>query len=281
MSAIRPRRSRCCGPGADAVTGEPLSLAKVVDTLGSCRESDAPAALAAMLDRMEAEERFALLKLAMGALRIGVSARLAKTALAQGVRARCRCRRGSVARAGAALCRAVRLGRGARRPADRGRMCRCSARSCSRIRSRRLRVDLKDYAAEWKWDGIRVQLVHVAGETRLYSRAGDDITHSFPEVASGVRDARRARRRIAGEGRGAGRRRKRRRRGKLQRAPAAARAQGRDGQDAGRISGVRAALRHIVRRRRGSARAGLDRAAGAAGGVRRRGSTPSGSTVAR
>src|SRR3569623_754478 len=25
------------------------------------------------------------------------------------------------------------------------------------------RVDLADYAAEWKWDGIRVQLVHVAG----------------------------------------------------------------------------------------------------------------------
>ena len=25
-----------------------------------------------------------------------------------------------------------------------------------------LRVDLADYAAEWKWDGIRVQLVHVA-----------------------------------------------------------------------------------------------------------------------
>src|SRR3546814_19814663 len=45
------------------------------------------------------------------------------------------------------------------------------------------RVDLADYAAEWKWDGIRVQLVHVAGETRLYSSAGDDIPASFPEVA--------------------------------------------------------------------------------------------------
>jgi DNA ligase-1 len=44
-------------------------------------------------------------------------------------------------------------------------------------------VDLADFAAEWKWDGIRVQLVHVGGQTRLYSRAGDDITGSFPEVA--------------------------------------------------------------------------------------------------
>ena len=46
-----------------------------------------------------------------------------------------------------------------------------------------LRVDLADYVAEWKWDGIRVQIVHVAGQTRLYSRTGDDITASFPEVA--------------------------------------------------------------------------------------------------
>ncbi len=47
-------------------------------------------------------------------------------------------------------------------------------------------VDLADYAAEWKWDGIRVQLVHVGGETRLYSRAGDDITASFPDVAGAL-----------------------------------------------------------------------------------------------
>ena len=47
-----------------------------------------------------------------------------------------------------------------------------------------LKLDLADYAAEWKWDGIRVQLVHVAGATRLFSRTGDDITNSFPEVAA-------------------------------------------------------------------------------------------------
>jgi DNA ligase-1 len=45
------------------------------------------------------------------------------------------------------------------------------------------RVSLDDYAAEWKWDGIRVQLVHAGGQTRLYSRTGDDISHSFPDVA--------------------------------------------------------------------------------------------------
>jgi DNA ligase-1 len=46
------------------------------------------------------------------------------------------------------------------------------------------KVSLDDYAAEWKWDGIRVQLVHAGGDTRLYSRTGDDISGSFPDVAA-------------------------------------------------------------------------------------------------
>ena len=68
-----------------------------------------------------------------------------------------------------------------------------------------LRVDLADYAAEWKWDGIRVQIVHVAGETRLYSRTGDDVTARLPRRGARLRRARRGRRRAAGEGRVPGR----------------------------------------------------------------------------
>src|SRR3546814_11768063 len=43
---------------------------------------------------------------------------------------------------------------------------------------------MDEFAAEWKWDGIRVQIVRAVGETRLYSRAGDDITRSFPAIAA-------------------------------------------------------------------------------------------------
>ena len=49
------------------------------------------------------------------------------------------------------------------------------------------KISLDDYAAEWKWDGIRVQLVHAGGETRLYSRTGDDISGSFPDIAEAFR----------------------------------------------------------------------------------------------
>jgi DNA ligase 1 len=39
-----------------------------------------------------------------------------------------------------------------------------------------------DYRAEWKWDGIRVELVGRGGERRLYSRSGDDIGAAFPDL---------------------------------------------------------------------------------------------------
>ncbi len=161
----------------------PLTVSAVVDRLASLSRSDAPAALGAMLDRLEADERYALLKLATGALRVGVSARLAKTALAEAF--------------GLDVDAVEEVWHGLAPPYQtlfdwaEGRGAQPSAADMPVFRPFMLAhpldetaVDLADYAAEWKWDGIRVQLVHVAGETRLYSRAGDDITGSFPEVAA-------------------------------------------------------------------------------------------------
>lgn len=42
------------------------------------------------------------------------------------------------------------------------------------------------HIAEWKWDGIRVQVAGMNGEARIYSRTGDDISHSFPDLAATV-----------------------------------------------------------------------------------------------
>ncbi len=162
--------------------GAPLTLSEVVQVLGTISKSDAPAALASMLDRLDADERFALLKLAMGALRVGVSARLAKTALAQAfgldVDAVEEVWHGLVPPYAALFDWAE--GRGTQPTPENVPVFRpfMLAHPLEEIQ-----VSLDDYAAEWKWDGIRVQLVCVAGETRLYSRAGDDITHSFPEVS--------------------------------------------------------------------------------------------------
>jgi DNA ligase-1 len=48
-------------------------------------------------------------------------------------------------------------------------------------------IAASDYIAEWKWDGIRIQAVsgkdpHGNTVARLYSRTGEDITKSFPDL---------------------------------------------------------------------------------------------------
>ena len=60
----------------------PPSLGEVVSTLDSLPKKELPNQLAQWLDELDETGRWALLKLVTGALRIGVSARLAKTAAA-------------------------------------------------------------------------------------------------------------------------------------------------------------------------------------------------------
>ena len=59
------------------------AVAEAVDALSAATRSDAPAIVASLLDRLDADGRYALLKLALGGMRVGVSARLAKQAFAQ------------------------------------------------------------------------------------------------------------------------------------------------------------------------------------------------------
>ena len=53
-------------------------------------------------------------------------------------------------------------------------------------------LDPNDFLGEWKWDGIRVQAVAGKGEdgrtiARLYSRTGEDISGSFPDLIDALR----------------------------------------------------------------------------------------------
>ena len=41
-----------------------------------------------------------------------------------------------------------------------------------------------DWLIEWKWDGIRAQLVRRAGNVHLWSRGEEVITHRFPEITA-------------------------------------------------------------------------------------------------
>lgn len=44
------------------------------------------------------------------------------------------------------------------------------------------RISPETHTAEWKYDGIRVQLASNKTETKIFSRKGDDISHSFPDL---------------------------------------------------------------------------------------------------
>lgn len=41
----------------------------------------------------------------------------------------------------------------------------------------------EDWSAEWKWDGIRAQLIRRQGQTLIWSRGEDLVTDTFPEIA--------------------------------------------------------------------------------------------------
>jgi DNA ligase-1 len=160
-----------------------IPIGDAVERLRQASRSDAPAVLARMLDHLDASGRFALLKLATGALRVGISARLAKQALADAF--------------GLDVEQVEEVWHGLKPPYaelfdwGEGRAPQPTAKDIPVFRPFMLahpldetRVSLDDYAAEWKWDGIRIQVVHAGGDTRLYSRTGDDISGSFPDIAS-------------------------------------------------------------------------------------------------
>jgi DNA ligase-1 len=167
----------------------PPTLTEVVTTLRTLGKAEMPKQLSRWLDDLDETGRWALLKLVTGGLRIGISARLAKTAAAA---------------LGDKDAHDVELlwpglalpyldlfawleGRGEKPvnldPAPFRPVMLAHAIEDADFAN----LDAADYIAEWKWDGIRVQAVsgrdtrgHIV--TQLYSRSGEDITTSFPDL---------------------------------------------------------------------------------------------------
>jgi len=160
-------------------------LSEVVDALRGATRAEVQRLIEGWLDALTPTGRWALLKLMTGALRVGVSARLAKQAAAD--------------LGGVEVAQVEEVWHALHPPYEdlfawlEGRSDRPSADAPGRFRPAMLaqaideavdfaRLDPADYAAEWKWDGIRVQAVNEGGVRRLYTRTGDDISHSFEDV---------------------------------------------------------------------------------------------------
>jgi DNA ligase-1 len=165
--------------------GQGPRLSEVVETLKRTSNRELPRMVASLLDQLDANGRWALLKFLGGALRVGVSARLAKTALATGMGVSVE----EIEEVWHALTPPYTdlfqwlEGRGPRpdpgqRPVFRPVMLAHQLED-GELQS----LKPEDFVAEWKWDGIRVQIVSAGTQVKVFSRAGDDISAGFPDVA--------------------------------------------------------------------------------------------------
>ena len=196
VALMWPRRLAVAGsPPSPArrEDSEELSLTVVIETLSTLGKAELPARLARWLDALDETGRWALIKLVTGGLRIGVSARLAKAA---------------VAALGASDAQDIELLWPGLSPPYiglfawlEGRADKPASSDPAPFRPPMLAhaldepdlaaLDPAEFMAEWKWDGIRVQAVAARLEEgmtgRLYSRTGENISRSFPDLVETLR----------------------------------------------------------------------------------------------
>lgn len=168
------------------VNSPPPLLAEVVESLAVTPKAELPALVSGWLDASPVPVRLAILKLITGTLRVGASVRLAKIALAE------------LSRDSIAADDIEEVWHGLAPPYTElfrwleGHGPKPDPADAPVFRPPMLAhpleavdlaaLDFDRYAAEWKWDGIRVQLVSTPGGRRLYSRGADDISATFPEI---------------------------------------------------------------------------------------------------
>lgn len=162
------------------------SLTEVVEKAQAASRNEAPKLLADWLDRLDEAGRWALIKLFTGGLRVGVSARLVKTALAEFGKIPV----DDVEEVWPGLLPPYQglfawlEQRGERPSVDHLAAFRPLMLAQALEESDLARLQPQDFRAEWKWDGIRVQLLGGRDRTRMFSRGGEEIGGTFPELAA-------------------------------------------------------------------------------------------------
>lgn len=176
------------GNGVEAAENAAPGLGAVVDALNGAGRLQVRALVRAMLNGLDASGRYAFIKLATGGLRMGVSAKLAMQALAdlgskdageiealwhglsppyESLFAWIEGRAGPPEMSAPVIFHPVMLAH----PVEPGDLEGLSSAL---------------YAAEWKWDGIRIQITRQKDNVRLFSRSGEDISASFPDLIQAI-----------------------------------------------------------------------------------------------
>jgi DNA ligase-1 len=161
-------------------------LAEVVDRLRVLRRVEAPTVLVGFLDRMEAPARYALLKLATGNLRVGAGARLARMAVAQAFDLSVDAVEEHWHGLAPPYPQLFAWGEGRAGPPDLAAQPLFRPFMLAHPLEEPEALEVAAFSAEWKWDGIRAMAVRVGSEVRLYSRDGNDISRTFPEITEAM-----------------------------------------------------------------------------------------------
>lgn len=172
-------------------------LSEVIAQLSAATRAEGERLIEAWLSALDSRGRWALLKLVTGGMRIGVSSRLAKIAAAQA--------------GGVAVTEVEEIWHGLEPPylslfawldgatnkpepdvaAPFRPVMLAHPLVAKKDRDAPDAIDpdlitAEHFAAEWKYDGIRVQAVAEGETRRLYTRNGDDISHTFPDVLAAM-----------------------------------------------------------------------------------------------
>ena len=170
--------------------GNMPSLSSLFDSLARVKKEDLKNHISEVLDIGTADQRWAFIKLFTGGLRIGVSSRLVKQALAN---------YGNLK-----LEEIEKIWHGLNIPyinlfswlEKKDHKPKISIYDIFHpmmlahplVAEKDLTTaNTKDFIAEYKWDGIRVQIVSHSEGCRLYSRTGDEVTNSFPEISKTIK----------------------------------------------------------------------------------------------
>ena len=173
-------------------SGELPGLTEFIQQVETTSKTELSQVVGGLLDIANPNERWALIKLVTGGLRIGVSARLAKTALSH--------------YSGKDLADIEKIWHGLEVPYLNlfawldGRSKKPEIRHAKTFHPMMLahpidedkdfqRIQPDEFQAEWKWDGIRVQLVFDGENRRMFSRTGDDISGAFPDIVENLNGA--------------------------------------------------------------------------------------------
>ena len=168
----------------------PPTLPDVVEALNETPKARLPDLVAAWLDATDASTRLALLKLITGGLRVGATGRLARVALAEFSQGRAA--PDDIEEVWHSLAPpylplfAWLEGRAERPDPATAPVFRPPMLAHPLEESDLAALDPAQTRAEWKWDGIRVQLVATPGGRRIYSRGAEDISAAFPDILAAM-----------------------------------------------------------------------------------------------